>query len=79
MKGVNVIKKLSNVHPRHSLATIYISFVQLHLDYEVIIYDKPNNDKICQNIESMHYNAALAITDPIKGTSRTKRTRSGIS
>ena len=72
-------KKLINVLPRHSLVTIYILFVRLHLDYEVIIYDKPNNDKICQNIESMHYNAGLAITDPIKGTSWTKRTRSRIS
>ena len=33
MKKANVIKKLSNVLPRHSLITIYKSFVRPHLDY----------------------------------------------
>ena len=33
MKGVSVIKKLSNVPPRHTLVTIYKSFVRPHLDY----------------------------------------------
>ena len=50
MKGINVIRKLSNALPRHSLVTIYKSFVRAH--------DQPNNDKFCQRIESMHYNAA---------------------
>ena len=31
--GINVIRKLSNFLPRHSLVTIYKSFVRPHLDY----------------------------------------------
>ena len=61
------------------LSQFCISFVRPHLDYEVIIYDQNNNEKIYQTNESMQYNAALAITDPIKGISRTKRTRPRIS
>ena len=36
MKGVNVIRKTSNVIPRHSPITIYKSFVRAQLDYEDI-------------------------------------------
>ena len=39
MKGICIIKKLSNVLPRKSL--IYKSFVRLHLDYGDLIYDQP--------------------------------------
>ena len=37
-----------------------------------MIYDQPNNESFCQHIESVQYNAFLAITDAIKGTSRLK-------
>ena len=52
--------------PRHSLLTIYKSFVR------PILYDQPNNKNFCQKIETIQYNAALAITGAIKGTSQTK-------
>ena len=39
MKGICIIKKLSNVLPRKSL--IYKSFVRPHLDYGHLIYDQP--------------------------------------
>ena len=44
MKGICIIKKLSNVLPRKSLITIYKSFVRPHLDYGDLIYDQPNNE-----------------------------------
>ena len=72
MKGICIIKKLSNVLPRKSLTTIYKSFVRPHLDYGDLIYDQPNNESFCQEIESVQYNASLAITGAIKGTSRLK-------
>ena len=72
MKGIGIIKKLSNVLPRKSLITIYKFFVRLHLDYGDLIYDQPNNESFCQQIESVQYNASLAITGVIKGTSRLK-------
>ena len=39
MKGIGIIKKLSNMFPRHSLITIYKAFVRPHLDYGDILYD----------------------------------------
>ena len=46
------------------------SFVRPHLDYGDVIYDQPNNDSFIRKVESIQYNAALAITGAIKGTSR---------
>ena len=43
-----------------------------HLDYDDIIYDQPNNESLDQKIEIIHYNAALAVTGVIKGTSQSK-------
>ena len=57
---------------RNALLTIYKSFVQPHLDYGDMVYNQPNNQSFLNKIEVAHYNAALAITNTIKGTSRTK-------
>ena len=51
---------------------IYESFVRPHLDYGNIIYDQPNNSTLSNKIESIQYNAVLAITNPISGTCRDK-------
>ena len=72
MKGTGFVKRLSKMLPRHSLLTIYKSFVQSHLDYGDIIYDQPNNKSLCQKTEATQYNAALSITGAIKGTSQIK-------
>ena len=72
LKGIGIIEKLSKSLPRHSLVTIYKSFVRPHLDYGDIIYDQPNNENFLQKIERIQYKAALAITDAIKGTSQNK-------
>ena len=71
-KGIVVIKKLSNILPRDALLTIYKSFVRLHLDYGDIMYDQPQNESFCNKLESIQYNAALAITGAIRGTSKVK-------
>ena len=71
-KGIGIICKLAHVLPRESLVTIYKSFVRPHIDYGDIIYDQPNNDSFCDMIERVQYNAALAITGAIKGTSQLK-------
>ena len=44
----------------------------LDLDYGDITYDQPNNESFCNLIEKVQYNAALAITGAIKGTSQLK-------
>ena len=65
-------QKLQKKLPQHSLVTIYKSFIRPHLDYGDVIYDQPNNENFCQNIEAVQYNAALAITGAIRGTSKEK-------
>ena len=72
LKGIAVLRKLQNIIPRNSLLTIYKSFIRPHLDYGDIIYHQPNNVSLCQKIESIQYQAALAITGAIHGTSQTK-------
>ena len=71
-KGIGLIRKLAHVLPEQSLLTIYKSFIRPHLDYGDIIYDQPNNESFCNLIEKVQYNAALAITGAIKGTSQLK-------
>ena len=39
------------------------------IDYGVIIYDQPHNNSFCENLESVLYKAALAITGAIQCTS----------
>ena len=71
-KIIGTIRKLNSVLPRLSLLTIYKSFVRPHLDYGDVIYDQPNNKSFIDKIESVQYDAALAITGAIRGTSRIK-------
>ena len=71
-KDIEIICKLAHVLPREFLITIYKSFVRPHIDYGDIIYDQPNNDSFCNMIERVQYNAAIAITGAIIGTSQLK-------
>ena len=71
-KGIGITKRLSHNLPRKSLITIYKSFIRPHLDYYDVIYDQPNNESFCSKIIQIQYNAALAITSAIRGTSQTK-------
>ena len=72
MQGVGVIRELSKILLQNSLIALYKSFVRPHLDYVDVFYDQPNNEILCQKIESVQYNAAVAITGAIKGTSQVK-------
>ena len=72
MKGIGIIKKLKIALPRHSLITIYESFVRPHLNYGDIINDQPNNGSLNHKTERIQYNNALAITGAVKGTSQSK-------
>ena len=71
-KGIGLLKRLRKFLPRDSLLTIYKSFIRPHVDYGDIIYDIPGNESFPQKIESVQYNAALAITGCFFGTSREK-------
>ena len=71
-KAIRLLRKLQNSLPRPSLLTIYKSFIRPQLDYGDIIYDQVYNASFQQKVESIKYNAALAITRPIGGTSKEK-------
>ena len=71
-KSIGLIRKLRNFLPRPSLLQIYKSFVRPHLDYGDIIYDKAFIGYFQKKLESIQYNAALAITGAIRRTSREK-------
>ena len=70
IKKVEMKKKLKL--PKNALLTIYKSFVRSYLDYGDIVCNQPTNDSLCKKLESVQYNAAIAITGAIKGTSRVK-------
>ena len=71
-KIVGLLWKFQGNLTRASLITIYKSFARPHLDYGDIIYDQTFNESFHQRIESIQYNAAIAITGAIRGTSSEK-------
>ena len=71
-KSINLLQKLNLTLPRFSLLIIYKSFIRPHLDYGHIVYDQANNSSLSEKIESLQYNAALAITSAIKRSSKEK-------
>ena len=72
IETVALFRKFQNILLRSELLTIYKCFVRTHLDYGEIIYDQVFNNSFHQKIESLQYNAVLAITGAIRGTSREK-------
>ena len=60
-----VNKTIGFILPRSTLLTIYKSFIRPHLDYEDIIDDKAFNESFHAKLESLQYNATLAITGVI--------------
>ena len=51
---------------------MYEAFVRRHLDYGDILYDQAHNALFHQKLESLQYNACLAITGAMCGSSREK-------
>ena len=71
-KGIRIFRTLNNILPCSALLTMYRSFVRPHLDYGDVIYDQPENESFSSKIESVQYNASLAITGATRGTSQEK-------
>ena len=72
-KTIRLRRKVQNTLPRPSLLTSYKSFIRPHFAYSDIIYDQAYNTSFQQKVESIQYNAALAITGAIRETSKEKR------
>ena len=71
-KTIGLLRKLQDTLPRTSLITIFKSFIRPHPDYGDKIYDRAHDTSFHENVESIQYNAALAITGGVRGTSREK-------
>ena len=57
---------------RHSLIAIYKTFIRPQFDFDDVIYDRAFNESFLQRLESIQYNAAIAITWAIRGKSSEK-------
>ena len=79
-KMIGLIKHLSMYLPVKALNQMYKSFVRPHLDYcDVILHEPHKIDQFglrltssMEEIEKIHYKAALAVTGTWQGTSRSK-------
>ena len=79
-KGIGLLKYLSKYLPRHTLNELYKLYVRLHLDYGDVICHIPAKvyefsgsailTSLMENLESVQYSAARAITGTWRGTSR---------
>ena len=71
-KTVGLLRKFQHILPRSTLLTTYKTFIRSRLDYAYIIYDQAYNSAFHDKFESIRYNACLAITGAIRGTSTEK-------
>ena len=71
-RTVGLLRKLQSLLPRAALITIYKTFVRPHLDYGDVLYDQAFNALFHEKLESIQYNACLALTGPIRGTAEEK-------
>ena len=71
-KTIGFLRKLHIFLQIAGLITIYKAFIRPHLDYGDILYDQACNISIYQKLESVQYNACLAITGAIRRTSKEK-------
>ena len=69
---MGLIRKLRNILPTATLITIYEAFIRPHLDYCDVLYDQAFNNSFKEKLESFQYNACLALTGAIRGTSKEK-------
>ena len=71
-RTIGLLRKLQDLLPREALITIYKAFVRPHLDYGDVLLDQAFNVSFHEKLESIQYNACLALTGTISGTSKEK-------
>ena len=72
-KTISLSRKLRNNLPRAPLVIISESLIKPHLNYKDISFDQTFNNSFTERLESIQYNAALAMKGVIRGSSREKR------
>ena len=65
-KTIRLLRKLQYLLPRSTLITLHKSFDRPHLDYGDILYDQTNGSSFHEKLESIQYNACLAIRSSLK-------------
>ena len=71
-KAVGFLRKLRNLLPTTTLITIYKAFIRRHLDYGDVLHDQAFNNSFKEKLESIRYNACVALTGAISSTSKEK-------
>ena len=61
-KIIQLFGKLQSILPRMALMTIYKGYVRPHINYGGVTYDKAYNEKFQQKLQSIQYNACLALS-----------------
>ena len=69
---MGLLRKFQQILPRSFLLTIYKTFIKSRLDYADIIHDQAYNSTFHGKLESIQYNACLAITGATIGASTEK-------
>ena len=64
---MDLLRRFQPILPRLSLLTTYKAFIRSHLDCADFIYDQAYNSSFHEKLESLQYNACLAITGAIRG------------
>ena len=69
-KTIRLLHKLQDLLPTEALITIYKAFVRLHLNFSDVLFDRAFNASSHEKLESIQYNASLALARTIRGTSK---------
>ena len=69
---MGLLRRFQPILPRSSLLTIYKTFIRSQLDFADVIYDQACNSSFHEKLESIQYNACLAITRAKRETSSEK-------
>ena len=71
-KTIGLPHKLQNLFAKTSVIIMYKTFIRLHLDYGDVVYNQLYNMSFHQKLESIQYDACLAITGAMRSTSKEK-------
>ena len=58
-KTIGLLHKFQLILPRHSLTTIYKTFIRPDLDHRDVIYDSAFNESFHLRLGSIQYNTAI--------------------
>ena len=73
-KTMGLLRRSQPILPRSSLLAIYKTFIRSQLDFADVIYDQAfmTNSSFHEKLQSLQYNACLAITGVTRGASSEK-------